>query len=202
MSYRIRGAYFESCNCEAICPCRMIGGVPGGRSTYGVCFGVLSWRIDEGRVGEVDVGGLATVLVVSYDDDEPGSPWSVVLHVDDRADEDQHEALAQVFLGELGGPHVSRLPWVRKPRRDLGVRTSRIELVPAGKGYVLRVGTSISLRATEPVETDEPVACGIPGYDHVGLELYAGDFVVEDQPFSWELAGNCAYATDFDYASA
>ncbi len=202
MSYRVRGAYFESCNCEAICPCRMIGGVPGGRSTYGVCFGVLSWRIDEGLVGEVDVGGLVTVLVVSYDDDEPGSPWSVVLHVDERADEQQHEALAQVFLGELGGPHVSRLPWVRKPRHELGVRSSRIELVPEGKGYVLRVGTSISLRATQPVETDVPVACGIPGYDHVGLELYAGEFVVEDEPFSWELAGNCAYATDFEYASA
>ena len=24
--WRIRGAYFESCNCEAICPCRMVGG--------------------------------------------------------------------------------------------------------------------------------------------------------------------------------
>jgi hypothetical protein len=64
------------------------------------------------------------------------------------------------------------------------------------------VGTSISLRAMQPVEADVPVACGIPGYDHVGLELYAGEFVVEDEPFSWELAGNCAYATDFDYASA
>ena len=85
-----------------------------------------------------------------------------------------------MFLGELGGPHVSRLPWVRKPRHELGVRTSRIELVPEGKGYVLRVGTSISVRATQPVETDVPVACGIPGYDHVGLELYAGEFVVED----------------------
>ena len=103
VSYRVRGAYFESCNCDAICPCRMIGGVPGGRSTYGVCNGVLSWRIDEGRVGDVDVAGLATVLVVSYDDDEPGSPWSVLLHIDDRADEPQHEALAQVFLGGLGG---------------------------------------------------------------------------------------------------
>src|SRR6185437_3409210 len=82
LSYRVRGAYFESCNCEAICPCRMIDGVPGGRSTYGICFGVLSWLIAEGRVGEVDVGGLAAVLVCRYDDDEPGSPWTIVLHVD------------------------------------------------------------------------------------------------------------------------
>src|SRR5215208_969402 len=85
MAYRVRGSYFESCNCEAICPCRMVGGVRGGRSTYGICFGVLSWAIEEGRVDDVDVSGLATALVVRYDDDEPGSPWSIVLHVDEGA---------------------------------------------------------------------------------------------------------------------
>ena len=63
LTYHVRGAYFESCNCEAICPCRMIGGVPGGRSTYGICYGVLSWLISEGSVDEVDVSGLAAVLV-------------------------------------------------------------------------------------------------------------------------------------------
>ena len=42
MSWRIRGSYFESCNCDAICPCRSIDGVRGGRSTHGVCMGLLS----------------------------------------------------------------------------------------------------------------------------------------------------------------
>jgi Putative transposase len=42
--WRIAGRYFESCNCDAICPCRMVGGIPGGRSTYGECYGVLAWR--------------------------------------------------------------------------------------------------------------------------------------------------------------
>jgi len=200
VSYRVRGAYFESCNCEAICPCRMVGGVPGGRSTYGICFGVLAWRIDEGDVAGVDLGGLLTALVCSYDDDEPGSPWTILLHVDDRADERQHEAVAQLFLGGLGGGHVAKLPWVRKARDLVGVRSSPIELVPDGDGYRLRVGETVSLRATTRVETDEPVACGIPGYDRAGHELYADELVVQEQKFSWSLAGNCAYESDFDYA--
>ncbi|HEV7132339.1 MAG TPA: DUF1326 domain-containing protein [Gaiellaceae bacterium] len=200
--YRIRGAYFESCNCEAICPCRMVGGVPGGRSTHGVCFGVLSWRIDEGVVGETGVGGLAAALVVSYDDDEAGSPWTVVLHVDARGDAAQQAAIAAVLLGDLGGPHVSKLPWVRKPRHTIGVRASTIALTPDGAGYRLEVGASIAARATRPVDTDLPVACGIPGYDRIGLELYADELVVYDGPFAWELSGNCAYATDFEYTSA
>lgn len=43
MSWSIRGSYFESCNGDAICPCRTIDGVAGGRSTHGTCLGVLSW---------------------------------------------------------------------------------------------------------------------------------------------------------------
>ena len=51
MSFRIAGHYLEVCNCDAICPCRRIDGVPGGRSTHGVCFGALTWRVDEGHFG-------------------------------------------------------------------------------------------------------------------------------------------------------
>ena len=175
MAYRVRGSYFESCNCEAICPCRMVGGVKGGRSTYGICFGVLSWAIDEGRVEDVDVSGLAAALVVRYDDDEPGSPWSIVLHVDERGDSLQRAALEDVFLGAVDGGHVAVLPWVRKKRNLIDVRVSPIELVADGPGRSLRVGRAARVRATRLVPTDEPVACGIPG--------------------------NCAFASDFDYAS-
>jgi hypothetical protein len=193
MTYHVRGAYFESCNCEAICPCRMVGGIPGGRSTYGICYGVLSWLIREGSVGSVDVSGLAAVLVCRYNDDEPGSPWTIVLHVDRRGDDAQRAALERLFLKEL-----QNLPWIRKERHLIGVRVSEIEI----DGPRIRVGSTISVRATRPVETDVPVACGIPGYDRAGRELYADEFAVEDDPFALELTGNCAYESDFDYASA
>jgi len=202
LSFRIRGGYFESCNCEAICPCRMIGGVRGGRSTYGICFGVLSWCIEEGRIGDVDVSGLATALVYRYDDDEASSPWSLVLHVDARADEPQHAALRGLFLGELGGPHISQLPWIRKARHVIEVRTSAIDVTSGADGHSLRVGAAAAVRATRPVETDQSVACIVPGYERAGRELYADEHVVHDDPFAWELTGKCAYAADFDYTSA
>jgi len=195
VSYRIRGAYLESCNCEAVCPCRMIGGVLGGRSTYGVCYGVLSWHIDEGNVGAVDVGGLAVALVYRYDDDEEGSPWSLILHVDATGDRAQQSALSELFLDGLGGPHMSRLPWIRKARHLIDVRPSRIEIDDTS----VRIGDAVSVRATRPVETELPVACGVPGYDRAGRELYADELAVDDGPFTWRLEGNCAYASDFDY---
>jgi hypothetical protein len=175
----------------------MIGGVPGGRSTYGICFGVLGWRIDEGYSGDVDLSGLCAALTVRYDDDEPGSPWSILLHVDDRGAREQRAAIEQIFLGELGGD-VLRLPWIRKPRNLVGVRASAIQLGD-GDSHALQVGDAITLRATRPVETEEPVACGIPGYHQPGAELYADTLSVHDGPFSWELEGNCAFASAFDY---
>ena len=46
-----------------------------------------------------------------------------------------------------------------------------------------------------------PVAGGIPGYERLGYELYADELRVHDDPFAWELGGNCAYVSDFDYGS-
>jgi len=202
VTYAVGGSYFESCNCDPICPCRMTDGIPGGRSTYGVCYGALAWLVEDGQVGEVDVTGLKVALTVMYDDDELGSPWTIVLHVDADGSEPQQAALADVFLGNLGGPHVGLLPWVRKARHLVEVRVDSIELVPDGDGYKLNVGTAVRVSAIRPVESDAVVRCGIPGYDQPGHELVADELRIDDDPFAWELSGNCAYASRFAYASA
>jgi Protein of unknown function (DUF1326) len=191
VSFRIAGVYLEACNCDAICPCRTIDGVAGGRSTHGVCFGVLSWRIDEGDVDGVDLAGTGALMTYLYDDDEPGSPWTLVLHVDGP------EELAEILLGRLGGEHVRTLPWVRKPTASIELRRSRIEF---GDGEA-RAGDAVRLRATTPVETDSSVSCVVPGHDRPGTELINDEVVVDDPPFAFELRGTCAFARDFDYSS-
>ena len=197
MSWHIAGRYFESCNCEAICPCRTIGGRPGGRSTHGTCFGVLSWLIEDGHADGTDLGGLAAALVMRYEDDEPGSPWLFGLHVDERSDERQQALLADILLGRLGGDKIVALPWVRKPSELVGVRASAISI----EDGLLRVGTAVTLSATRRVVTDERVSCIVPGHDIAGTELYADELRVDDDPFRWELADNCAFVSTFAYSS-
>jgi hypothetical protein len=201
MTYSVGGSYFETCNCDPICPCRMVDGVKGGRSTYGICFGALAWLVEDGHVDDVDVSGLAVALVVRYDDDEPGSPWTIVLHVDAAGNDRQRAMLADVFLGRLGGPKVGVLPWVRKARQLVEVRTDAIELEPDGDGYLLRVGDAVRARAVRPAPSDSVVRCGIPGYDEPGRELVADELAVHDDPFSWDISENCAFASRFSYAS-
>jgi hypothetical protein len=199
--WRIAGRYFESCNCEAVCPCRRIGGRPGGRSTYGICFGALGWLVDEGRAREIELSGLAAALVFRYDDDEAGSPWSFVVHIDDRGTSEQREALANILTGELGGDHVLELPWIRKPADLLEVRTSPVAIEHGPSGYALRVAENISLEARRPAPTAETVTCIVPGHHEPGSELTTDLFSVDDAPFEWSLVGNCAFASRFDYSA-
>lgn len=190
MSFRIAGEYLEVCNCDAICPCRRINGVSGGRSTHGVCFGALTWRVDEGDGNGVDLSGSGAVMTYSYDDDVPGSPWTLVLHVDGPPE------LGEILLGKRGGEHVLGLPWIRKPTESVEVREAAIEF---GSGDV-RVGGCVHVRATQPVETDATVSCIVPGHDRYGTELINDEVMVDDGTFSFELRGTCGFKREFDYA--
>lgn len=101
--YCVEGSYYEACNCDAICPCRRQSGLQGGRSTYGICQFLLSWQVRCGTAGALDLSRLAVVMAGFYDDDEEGSPWRIMLFVDENADEAQFGALSSIFLGRSGG---------------------------------------------------------------------------------------------------
>jgi len=203
MPWEISGTYLESCNCEAICPCRRIGGRTGGRSTYGICLGALSWAINEGRAGETDLSGLGVVLVSRYSDDEPGSPWTFVLYLDERGDDTQRDALVRIFTGQLGGTPLSQFPWAFKPSDLRAALPARIEIDHTpGRGW-FRAGDDVVVRIRGPVDAQEPVTCIIPGHSRDGRELYTELLSAHgDEPLDFELHGNCAYESTFAYSSA
>jgi hypothetical protein len=200
-SWRISGTYLESCNCLAICPCRRIGGRAGGRSTYGICQGALSWAIERGQAGEVNLADLAAVLACRYDDDEPGSPWDFFLYLDERADERQRAALEAILCGAWGGTALVQFPWAFKPSRQLGVRAVPIEVEHGARRRWFRAGSYVSVRVGDPVAGQEPVTCIIPGHHRSGMEHHGEHLRVSDGPLSFEVDGRCAYQTAFDYSS-
>jgi hypothetical protein len=201
LPWELSGTSLESCNCEAICPCRTIGGRPGGRSTTGLCLGALSWAIDQGRAGDVDLSGLGVAMAIRYHDDEPGSPWSFYLYLDERGDERQREALTQIYLGRLGGTPLKQFPWAFKDSDLLGVRTISIEVDHTrGRGW-FRAGDQVTVRIREPVPDQEPVTCVIPGHHQPGREVYADTLAVDDAPLDFEFSGNCGFESQFAYSS-
>jgi hypothetical protein len=200
MSWRIRGTYFESCNCDAICPCRRIGGTPGGRSTHGVCMGVLSWLIEDGAADGTGLSGLPVASACRYSDDEPGSPWTWTLYLDARASGEQRAALEDIFTGRLGGDAKRHFPWAWKASELVAVRPVEIEVDHVRRRQRLRIRDRVSVRIRDRYPTGETVTCVIPGHDRAGEELVADELLVEDGPLAFTYRGVCGYGSTFDYA--
>ena len=198
--WAIRGSYFESCNCDAICPCRRIDGAPGGRSTHGICACVLSWLIEEGAAAGTDLGGLTVALAICYDDDEPGSPWTWILYLDERSNVEQQAALEGIFTGQLGGDAETHFPWAWKTSELLAVRRVAIEVDHAQRRQWLRIRDHVTVRIQDRYSGDERVTCVISGHDRGGEELVAEELRVDDGGLSFDYSGTCGYAVTFDYS--
>jgi hypothetical protein len=200
MSWRIRGSYFEACNCDPICPCRRVDGVMGGRSTHGVCMGVLSWVIEEGVVDGADVAGLPVALALRYSDDEPRSPWTYVLYLDERGTTEQREALESLFTGRLGGDAESHFPWVWKPSNLVAVRRADIAVEHVRTRERLRIRDHVDVQIRDRYQDQGTVTCVIPGHDRSGEELVTERIAVEDEELSFRFEDVCGYASTFEYA--
>ena len=199
-AWHIRGSYFESCNCDPICPCRRIDGVSGGRSTHGICMGVLSWQIEEGQAAETELAGLTTALALRYDDDEPGSPWRWILYLDERGSEEQLAALEAIFTGRLGGDAQEHFPWVWKASELLAVRRVAIEVDNTRRRQWIGIRNHLTVRIRDRFHGDATVTCVIPGHDRDGEELVADELLVNDKPLTFFYSGTCGYASDFAYS--
>jgi hypothetical protein len=200
--WRVRGSYFEGCNCEAICPCRAVHGQPGGPSSYGECFGALSWHVQDGHADGLDLSGVPVVMTLRYFDNiRPTSPWEVVLYIDERADAAQRAALADIFLGraggtvaELYGPAIGTI---------LAVRSARISLEHVAPRKRVGVVGYVTLESEGAASELNDVQCGIPGFDHPGTELYGDGLHATDPLLRFEVRGkrHASFFTDFDYHS-
>ena len=199
--WRVRGSYFEGCNCEAICPCRSVRGAPGGPSSYGECFGALSWKVEEGHADDIDLAELLVVMTLRYFDRvQPSTRWEVVLYVDERCDDAQLDALSAIFLGRAGGTVAEQYgPAIGEVH---AVRRARISVEHAAARKRIAVAGYITVEAEEPASEPGEVACGIPGLDRPGTELYNDVARSEDPALRWEVRGRGAsFSTDFDYRS-
>ena len=197
VKWSVEGTYFEACNCLPICPCRQIGGREGGPSSFDSCDFALSWWIHRGHFGDLELNARQVVMVGSYRDVDPGSPWTVALFIDDHAHAAQHAALADIFLGRAGGtPTRNYAPAIATVA---GVHSADIALDHRRHHWRIRVEGHVDVRADEDVDSPEPVACGIPGLDHPGQEVRTATLNVDSNPLVWEWSDRCGFATNFAY---
>lgn len=99
--WTLNGDWFDVCKCNIPCPC-YFAQMPTG----GDCEGTLVWHIREGRYGDVVLDDLNVLALGAF----TGNPWTdettkatIGMFIDERADEQQGEALQTIFSGEAGG---------------------------------------------------------------------------------------------------
>jgi hypothetical protein len=134
-----------------------------------------------------------------YSDDEPRSPWTYVLYLDERGTGEQREALEGLFTGRLGGDAESHFPWVWKPSSLVAVRPADIAVEHTRRRQRLRIRDHVDVRIRDRYEDQGTVTCVIPGHEREGEELVADELVVEDERISFRFTGVCGYGSTFDY---
>ena len=99
MAYKLEGTILEVCTCNILCPC-WVGEDPDNPT----CDSIFAYHIDRGSVNGTDVTGHTVALFVHIPGNVLKGNWKVALFVDDKATDQQQDALVNVWSGKLGGP--------------------------------------------------------------------------------------------------
>ena len=99
VDWEIKAREFANCNCDYGCPCQF-----NALPTHGDCQAIAGYQIDEGHFGETRLDGLRAVYIGKWPGPIHQGEGAVQVIIDERADEDQREALRTIMYGEETEP--------------------------------------------------------------------------------------------------
>ena len=126
--------YIETCNCAHACSCNLTM-IP----TDGTCQAIDAWKIREGAHGDTRLDGLGIALLVRWPNPIHRGNGRAVVFVDERADEKQRAALAEIGMGKCGpgGPFEIFATTYSEPAQ---VHCGKFEFERDGRHGRLRLG--------------------------------------------------------------
>ncbi len=198
MSWDVQGQYFESCNCEAACPCVFLS-----PPTTGECTALVGWHIDQGQHEGVDLQGLNVALAVHSPGHMAQVQWRAALYFDDQASEDQGKALAEIFSGKGGGhparlaSHIGEVLGAGPASITFAAEGDRTSMTIAGIAEVSMVTAKGQGDANISVQ-NHPLAVA-PGFPIVVAR--SEGFSYKDHGMSWEFSEKNGFYSPFAYAS-
>lgn len=107
-TWHVSGEYFETCNCDYVCPCiyTNLAGAP----THGRCDFALVFHVERGSYGDTTLDGLS-FAALGYTPGVMGEGnGGVGLIIDERASAAQEQALVAIASGQAGGPMAGLAP--------------------------------------------------------------------------------------------
>ncbi len=197
-NWNVAGTYFESCNCEAACPC-----VFTGPPTDGECNALIGWHIDQGGFGDTRLDGLNAALFVHTPGHMLQTKWQVALYVDERADAKQQDALGKIFSGAAGGYLAALGPLIGEV---LGVKSTAIEYRAEGKQRALSMPNvaDMEIEALAGLDGNEITVSNIPLAvvpDFPAVVCHSKRLNYHDHGFSIEVSRKNGFYSPFRYQS-
>jgi hypothetical protein len=143
MAWRIDGTYFESCSCDALCPCTWSAlSALTVKATHDRCRALLAYHVDSGEIEGIDVGGLNFALFLDTPSVIGDGDWRVGVYLDGAASDRQEEKLGALLSGCLGGPPAMLVPLMGEM---LGVEKVPITYSEDGHGHRVQIGDAVDV---------------------------------------------------------
>ena len=97
--WKVRGVEYGNCNCAYGCPCQF-----NSPTTNGSCEALVTGHIEEGHFGDTKLDGLNWAMLVWWPGEIAEGNGRQQAIIDERADDDQREALRKILHGEATTP--------------------------------------------------------------------------------------------------
>src|SRR5215472_3020910 len=123
--WHAKGDYFETCNCQTLCPCIFLS-----TPTEGNCTVLVGWHIESGQFANTSLKGLNVAAFFYSPGPMHDGNWSAALYLDSRASAEQSDALGKIFSGQAGGAPAVLQPLIAKV---LGVKNADIAFHAEGR---------------------------------------------------------------------
>lgn len=166
----------------------------------------LAWHIEDGRYGDIDLGGLHTAMLIRSEDGvmfDPDVAWHVALLIDETADDDQRAALEDIYFGRAGG--------IFALVADTHVESAEVATAPFTftrdeAEFSVEIGDIVTMEVTGKIGFNEEVGTISPHPLTKSCEVQTGKSttatVSYNDEFTWDVSENNSYFCDFELANA
>ena len=204
-TWRITGDYFENCSCDVVCPCLFSPGpAMSAQPTKGACDVPIGFHIDSGNYGNVSLDGLNAAVMAHTPGIMGQGNWSVALYIDERANDDQRQALQAIFSGQAGGTMAALAPLIST---ILGVKFVPITFTKNGMQRSMEIPgvAHLSVHALPGLAPDKEIwATGAHPFAPEGLAMAVGEAgsTYDDYGMHWDNSGQNGHYAPIAWSNA
>lgn len=195
-NWYLQGRYFETCNCATACPCVWLN-----PPTEGDCKLLVAWHIEKGHLDSHTLDGLNIALACYSPGHMKDGDWQAALYVDERADQNQYEALVQIFSGLQGGHPAILMSFVGEV---LGIKRVKIDYQDLGNKQKLIIPdiARMEIESIQGITGDRatisnPPLCVVAS--HPAIVAKSKYYHFKDYDKNWEFSERNGYLSEFAY---